>query len=318
MILFLKEIQLNVSSGLLLVYGFIVFIIFLITVVLIVDKIHHKNRDSLFQSRHLKKRLKELQMIEEEEKISSSKKASPIIDREEKEKQQELAPVLEKQEKLEEKTVENQKDRVEENLIKQEKILDEKKNPSVITTNHLENLEENKRDSMNNDRENSLEKTQAQIDVEEITKALEKAVEEEKESNKYAKFEEEQEQNAIISYVELKEKFDELYDSNEKVQYMNDDTLPINLKELYETTNLFKESDISFEKTDFKEESPSLVENKPASTYQEKKTTEFRNSPIISPVYGIQKEKENHLPENKFQNPTDFLSSLKELQKNLE
>ena len=56
MILFLKEIQLNVSSGLLLVYGFIVFIIFLITVVLIVDKIHHKNRDSLFQSRHLKKR----------------------------------------------------------------------------------------------------------------------------------------------------------------------------------------------------------------------------------------------------------------------
>ena len=60
--------------------------------------------------------------------------------------------------------------------------------------------------------ESDLEKTQAQIEIEEITKALKKAQEEEERIDPYAKFEEEQEQNAIISYKELQEKFDELYD----------------------------------------------------------------------------------------------------------
>ena len=56
--------------------------------------------------------------------------------------------------------------------------------------------------------ENDLDKTQAQIRVEEITKALEEAKQEELEEDKYQKFEEEQEKNAIISYNELKESFD--------------------------------------------------------------------------------------------------------------
>ncbi len=82
-----------------------------------------------------------------------------------------------------------------------------------------------------------LEKTQAQIRVEEITKALENAKVDEKieeEKDKYADYEEEQEKNAFISYDELKDNYDRLYEENEKTQYVEDNTIPINIKELYE------------------------------------------------------------------------------------
>ena len=80
--------------------------------------------------------------------------------------------------------------------------------------------------------ESDLEKTQAQIEVEEITKALLEAQQEER-VDPYAKFEEEQEQNAIISYDELAKNFDRLYDEGEKIQYVEDDKLPINIDEFY-------------------------------------------------------------------------------------
>ncbi len=85
-----------------------------------------------------------------------------------------------------------------------------------------------------------LEKTQAQLRVEEITKALEDAkideqIEEEK--DKYQDYEEEQEKNAIISYDELKGSYDRLYEESEKRQYIDDNSIPINIKELYEVNN---------------------------------------------------------------------------------
>lgn len=85
-----------------------------------------------------------------------------------------------------------------------------------------------------------LEKTQAQLRVEEITKALEDAkideqIEEEK--DKYQDYEEEQEKNAIISYEELKGSYDRLYEESEKRQYIDDNSIPINIKELYEVNN---------------------------------------------------------------------------------
>ena len=84
------------------------------------------------------------------------------------------------------------------------------------------------------DIENELEKTQAQLRVEEITKALENAqIDEIVEKDKYEQFEEEQEKNAIISYNELMKSFDKLYTENEKIQYLDDDEIPININELY-------------------------------------------------------------------------------------
>lgn len=78
--------------------------------------------------------------------------------------------------------------------------------------------------------EDDLEKTSAQLQLEILAKELEKA--KEREASKIAKFEEEQEENAIISYHELLKVCDRLYDQNEKVQYMDEGNEPINLDEL--------------------------------------------------------------------------------------
>jgi len=78
--------------------------------------------------------------------------------------------------------------------------------------------------------EDDLEKTSAQLQLEILAKELEKA--KELQEDKIARFEEEQEENAIISYHELLKVCDKLYDQNEKVQYMDEGNEPINLDEL--------------------------------------------------------------------------------------
>lgn len=319
MLLFLKDIQSNVNHGLLLVYGLIAFVILLIAVILIIDKIHHKKEESLFHSRHLKNRLRELQVMESEKRLETRSQ--------------------ERKEKQEEFVSEPPKEVIEEIIatdeVKPEKDLEVESHQEIIETSDLK-MEEApvreepksvvheinplKKESITPSKvQEDLEKTQAQIEVEEITKALEKAVQEEQELNKYAKFEEEQEQNAIISYAELKGKFDELYEESEKTQYVNDDTIPINLKELYETNELIQAESQ-------RKPSVPVVEDPPVEAVKppEKKPGEFRNSPIISPVYGIQKDdfqikKEvSKTSREDLQTTTDFLNTLKELQKNLD
>lgn len=162
--------------------------------------------------------------------------------------------------------------------------------------------------------ESQLEKTQAQIRVEEITNALRKAqIEEQISEDKYTKFEEEQEKNAIISYNELKESFDKLYSESEKIQYSDDDSIPINIDELYELTN------------EKEKEEPKKVKLDDLSDFKKTEVetntnTGFKNSPFISPVYGIQKPpvetKEN--VDSDIQNTSQFLQSLKELKNNLD
>lgn len=78
--------------------------------------------------------------------------------------------------------------------------------------------------------EDDLEKTSAQLQLEMLAKELEKAQIHEEE--KIRRFEAEQEENAIISYNELLKVCEELYDKNEKVQYMDEGNEPINLEEL--------------------------------------------------------------------------------------
>lgn len=319
MLLFLKDIQSNVNHGLLLVYGLIAFVILLIAVILIIDKIHHKKEESLFHSRHLKNRLRELQVMESEKRLETRSQ-------ERKEKQEEFVSEPPK-EVIEEITATDE--------VEPEKDLEVESHQEIIETSDLK-MEEApvreepksvvpeinplKKESITPSKvQEDLEKTQAQIEVEEITKALEKAVQEEQELNKYAKFEEEQEQNAIISYAELKGKFDELYEESEKTQYVNDDTIPINLKELYETNELIQAESQ-------RKPSVPVVEDPPVEAVKplEKKPGEFRNSPIISPVYGIQKDdfqikKEvSKTSREDLQTTTDFLNTLKELQKNLD
>lgn len=157
--------------------------------------------------------------------------------------------------------------------------------------------------------ENELDKTQAQIRVEEITKALEEAKQEELEEDKYQKFEEEQEKNAIISYNELKESFDRLYSENEKIQYLDDDEIPINIDELYELRDHQQKAKLD----DF-----TTIKTEPKEKVS---TSGFKNSPLISPVYGIQTppvENNNKSLDSDIESTNLFLKNLKELKNNLE
>lgn len=161
-----------------------------------------------------------------------------------------------------------------------------------------------------------LEKTQAQIRVEEITDALRKAQLDEKiEEDKYSSFEEEQEKNAIISYQELKDSFDKLYSENEKMQYLEDDEIPINIKELYQLKQdkeFLADNQEKIQMKDLSNFTSSSKEKPPIST--------FKSSPVISPVYGIQKEESptKNTVDMEIQNANQFLQSLKELKNNLD
>lgn len=168
--------------------------------------------------------------------------------------------------------------------------------------------------------EDELEKTQAQIEVEAITKALEEAQKEER-VDPYKQFEEEQEQNAIISYEELQEKFDELYDANEKIQYIDDDNLPIDLKELYQKN----EEILNPKKVKLDDLNTVKVNTEVKTEMKKEPTTGFKSSPVISPVYGIQSEQSQNISKTniteidaEIKKTNEFLKTLKELQKNLD
>lgn len=168
--------------------------------------------------------------------------------------------------------------------------------------------------------EDELEKTQAQIEVEAITKALEEAQKEER-IDPYKQFEEEQEQNAIISYEELQEKFDELYDANEKIQYIDDDNLPIDLHELYQKN----EEILNPKKVKLDDLNTVKVNTEVKTEIKKEPTTGFKSSPVISPVYGIQSEQSQNISKTditeidaEIKKTNEFLKTLKELQKNLD
>ncbi len=181
-----------------------------------------------------------------------------------------------------------------------------------------------------------LEKTQAQIEIQQLTKALEKA-EEEDDKIKLTHFEQEQEANAIISINELMKKSNDLYQKNETVQYMDEGNEPINLEELkakYEQESTPVEETLSVSAT--KEKLPDFATEKELATAKEnnRKPSKFKSSPIISPVYGIEKGTEStprKEPPIELENTADldqlddeirktneFLRILKELKKNLQ
>lgn len=266
----------SVSSGIYLVYGLVALLIILIIVIIVVDKKETKREtQNLFDTLNMK-----------------------IISDNSFDDEPEIIEI-----KQEEKVNESFND------IATQKTTDlNEARDKIKETIKLMDMED-----MLVEKESDLEKTQAQLRVESITKALEEAnIDEKIEEDKYQKFEEEQEKNAIISYKELKDSFDKLYSENEKIQYIDDDTIPININELYELSDeISKENN---EEVNVKEE---LIEVKTDNLAD----TQFRNSPYISPVYGIQKPpvvSNVHKNDEEIEDATRFLHNLKELQSNLE
>lgn len=153
-----------------------------------------------------------------------------------------------------------------------------------------------------------------------------------------AKFEEEQEENAIISLDELYEKSKVLYDQNELTQYEDEGNEPISIADLEMRMSKIKEDVAEIEK---EETTPKEIEKEQEgiklvklddfktintnSVYNDDKI--FKSSPIISPIFGIEKqtndmEFENTANYEKFDDEikktNEFLKVLKELQKKLE
>lgn len=281
----------STNMELFFVYGLIALVIFLIVVIIIIDKKESKNRQkNLFDTLNMKIIASPDDMIAEEiQKEMQKENTSPeVIEIHHPDLEQMVLPIEETE---------------------------------VVTSSETEMVEDPMKDIIKQvdelDSETDLEKTQAQLRVEEITKALKQAqIEEQIQEDKYKKFEEEQEKNAIISYHELKESYDRLYTENEKTQYLEDNQIPINIEELYQ---LKEEQDLN------PKEEKKTVKLSDFSMQSEPKTDKpkqstFKSSPVISPVYGIQHEplEPKEMVDKELKEANDFLKNLKELKNNLD
>ena len=181
----------------------------------------------------------------------------------------------------------------------------------------------------------------------ELLKAQEKQEQQEESKNiELTEFEEEQEKNAIISVEELMKKSDVLYEQNEVTQYADEGNEPISLQDLEMRMNNIKEE---AEALNIKEQEPEIIESRKVEVkepetnkvvlddfYSIDKTKAynddhvFKSSPIISPIFGIEKQQPNDNSlelentanyeklDEEIKKTNEFLGKLRELQKNLD
>ena len=191
--------------------------------------------------------------------------------------------------------------------------------------------------------------TEAQAELMKLTEALEQA-EAEVKNIELTAFEEEQEQNAIISLDELMSRGKAMYESGELEKLEDEGNEPISIQDLEERMKVANESSSvvsvtaepviaesspiteqmvlnDFQTVSIEEEVP--VKPEESTVYQEHK--KFKSSPIISPVFGIEKieattasdiELENTANfeklDEEIRKTNEFLMTLKELQKKLD
>ena len=181
-----------------------------------------------------------------------------------------------------------------------------------------------------------LQYTDIELNQEEAKKELQQLTEELQHETKienemHTSFEEEQEQTAIISLQELLEKSKTMYETNELTQYADENTVPISIGELEEQvgreSTQYKDSFVlenvvpEEEETTIETTVETIVE-----TTTEEDNKKFKSSPIISPVFGIERQSnmqlENTANYEKFdaevKKTNEFLMTLKELQENIE
>ena len=252
----------------------------------------------------------------------------------------------------------------------QEEIKQEEEKPLVIpieefnektagvNDTEIETLEENSVESIFNEVKEEVEQLQyvdaepnreeAKEELRKVTEELIKNAEEENNNNiSLTKFEEEQEENAIISMDELMKKSEVLYQQNEVTQYEDEGNEPISLEDLESRMKNIK-NEINAIETEDKIEA--ITENKeevvidqvkpkvvlkdlntvqvePKKAYSE--DVVFKSSPIISPIFGIEDNKNDNNMElentanydkldEEIKKTNSFLAVLKELQKKLD
>lgn len=195
----------------------------------------------------------------------------------------------------------------------------------------------------------------ARQELEKITEELKKQESEQIENIALTNYEEEQEENAIISLEELVKKSKEMYEANELTQYADEGNEPISLQDLekrmgdVKTPSYDEPFIIENIVTDALEKEELLKEDKVENTLpiQENANVintqvildnnisdtltvkKFQSSPIISPIYGIEKpNNDNELElentanyeklDEEIKKTNEFLMTLKELQRKLD
>ena len=198
------------------------------------------------------------------------------------------------------------------------------------------------------ERVEKLEYTEIEPNQEEAKEELKRVTEEllrtqamqEQDNIDLTKFEEQQEEEAIISMDELMKKSKTLYEQNEITQYEDEGNEPISLKDLESRMNKIKEDVEVLDIEISKDVEPVVVSEETnkiklddfntislKDAYKEDRV--FKSSPVISPIFGIEKkesttnmELENTANYEKLdeeiKKTNEFLKVLKELQKKLD
>ncbi len=236
-------------------------------------------------------------------------------------------------------------------------VVEEEKKDDKVSINSIESIYNNVKDEVE-----QLQYTDAEPNKEEAKEELRKVTEElikqeQTENNNniidLTKFEEEQEENAIISLDELMKKSEVLYQQNEVMQYQDEGNEPISLDDLEKRMNKIKQEITELEQDEVNskvvEESKvdtiipvveQTVEETPKVKLDDLNTIKetpkiyredivFKSSPIISPIFGIEKHsQENNLElentanyeklDQEIRKTNEFIATLKELQKKLD
>lgn len=178
--------------------------------------------------------------------------------------------------------------------------------------------------------------------ITEELKEQEEKIEEVVENSSLTDYEVEQEENAIISLEELVKKSKEMYEANELTQYKDEGNEPISISELEQrvgkeatpVTEPFMISNVVSEE-ELEEENEKVVLDDfntiKTKAVVEPEVKKFKSSPIISPIYGIEKKEIESNTELELENTADydkldaeikktneFLMTLKELQNKLD
>ena len=148
-------------------------------------------------------------------------------------------------------------------------------------------------------------------------------------------YEEQQEEAAIISLDELLKKGKEMYEKNEITQYEDEGNEPISLQDLerhygekrenYDEPFIIEE--VVPENTEKVEIEELIIEEVETVVKEVKEEKKFTISPVISPIYGLQKTSQAELElentadyeklDEEIKKTNDFLSTLKDLQSKL-
>lgn len=325
-----EMIEFLTSKEIVVVYIVVAVACLLCFVIYLIDKSYYKRKQRQ-NTRELNKIVESVNETIEPNSLPDTKETyqTPVLEKiEELDPEPKITPVMEEKKEVQEQPViqpiiSNSEEKEVENLVLES--MPEKTEETLTYTEVEPNPEE------------------AQEALRKLTEELEKAEQENPNNIDLTSYEVAQEENAIISLEELLKKSKEMYESNEVTQYADEGNEPISIQDLEARMNQLKQEELTSTETTpeiiqvINEKEPEQLVLDDFNTVGEEKiekpayqsSTKFHSSPVISPIYGIEKtdratelELENTANYDKLdeeiKKTNEFLMTLKELQKHLD